>query len=86
MVACSDSESGQIKVEWLKKEKKCYTLDSNADGSSYISVVDIDAVMFSNVCRNISYTGSRKGPYDMDAETKKEIKKAYEERDKNFEI
>ena len=79
-----DGNSVKIKVEWLKKEKKYFVLDCNSNGSPFYSVLNIDSVMFSNILRNCSYTGNRKGPYIMDVETKKEISKAYEERDDNL--
>ena len=72
----------KIKVEWLRKERNYYVLDTKSDGSPYYSVLDIDTVMFSNVLRNVS--GKRKGPYQLDHETKKEIMKSYCERDSNL--
>ena len=67
----------KIKVEWVKKDKKLYVLDT-----AYFSVIDFNTVMFVDVLRNMSYTGNRNGPYVLDAETKKQIVAAYIERDR----
>ena len=75
------SDSAQIKVEWLRKEKKVFVLDSKSDGSAYYSVLDVESVMFIDVLRNISYTSNRKGPYVLEVETKKQIVQEYIERD-----
>ena len=76
-----ENNSAQIKVEWLKKEKKIFVLDSKSDGSAYYSVLDVESVMFIDVLRNISYSSNRKGPYVLEIETKKQIVQAYLERD-----
>ena len=54
------------------------------DGTPYTSRLEIETIMFSDVLTNISSTGDRGGPYIMDAETVKEIKSAYDERDRTL--
>jgi hypothetical protein len=81
-----DRELVKIKVEWLKKEKKYYVLEKKSDGTPYYSVLDLNTVMYSNVLRNVSYSGHRKGPYELDVQTKKEIQKSYVERDTNLNL
>ena len=81
-----ENESVKIRVEWLKKDNKYFILDSKPDGSVYCSVLDVDAVMFTDVLRNISYQSNRKGPYILDADTKKVISEAYDERDTTLQF
>ena len=76
--------SVKIKVEWLKKDKKYYVLDSTPDGAPYYSTIGLESVMFSNVLRNISPKEERSGPYILDKETKKSIDKAYNELDLKY--
>ena len=73
--------SRKVKVQWLKKDKKYWTLDTAADGSPYYSELELESVLFSGVLRNVSYRGGRGGPYLLDRETKKQISDAYLERD-----
>ena len=79
-----NSESVQMKVEWLKKDNKYFVIDTKPDGSAYYSLLDVETVMFIDVLRNLSYSSSRKGPYVLDTETKKQVAKAYAERDSVF--
>ena len=67
----------QIKVQWLKKQKNVFVLDVDVPHS----VLDINSVMFCDVLKNISESGNKKGPYVLEAETKKNIMDAYVERD-----
>ena len=78
-----NNEDGNIEVEvqWLKREKKQFFLDLNEDGSPYVSTLDIESIMFSDVLFNTSSTDERSGPYGMDSETVNEVKQAYAERD-----
>ena len=74
----------EVEVQWLNREKKQFLLALNEDGTSYTSRLEIETIMFSDVLTNISSTGDRGGPYIMDAETVKEIKSAYDERDRTL--
>ena len=70
-------------MEWLKKDKKTYVLDSLL-GSKYTSVLDVQSVMFSDCLINTSVTGDRGGPYVLEIDVKKQIMEAYTERDNNM--
>ena len=70
------SDTVLIKVEWLRKEKKEFVLNSPPQ----FSVLDIDSIMFCDILRNIS-DGNRGGPYSLDVESKRQIMTAYKERD-----
>ena len=76
-----DGTSTKVKVQWLRKDKKFFVLDTTGDGSPYISVLELESVMFTDVLRNVSYRGDRIGPYLLDRETKKNIFDAYTEQD-----
>ena len=76
-----DGTSTKVKVQWLRKDKKFFVLDTTGDGSPYISVLELESVMFTDVLRNVSYRGDRIGPYLLDRETKKHICDAYTEQD-----
>ena len=71
------SDTGLIKVEWLRKEKKEFVLESPAQ----FSVLDVDSIMFCDVLRNLSDSGHRGGPYSLDVDSRKQIMTAYKERD-----
>ena len=74
----------KVKVEWLKKDKKSYVLDSKPDGSQYISLLELESVMFSDVLSNTNVAGNRCGPYMLENDVKKQILEAYIERDLNL--
>lgn len=74
----------KVKVQWLKKIKNLYVLDTTVDGSPYCSVLDLECVLFTGVLRNVSYRADRTGPYHLDRETKTQIMNAYAERDSVF--
>ena len=79
----SDTDGNStIEVQWLYQHKKQYFLSLNQDGSAYTSKLELESIMFSDVLSNISATGERTGPYVMDVDTVREIKNAYEDRDK----
>ena len=82
LLQCNDDGTQNIKIEWLKKDKKLYVLDQDHDGRPSSSVQNLDSVMFMNVLTNTST--SRSGPYNIDLKTRKEIRDAYIERDKNL--
>ena len=71
-----------IEVQWLYQNKKHFFLALNQDGSAYTSKLELESIMFSDVLSNISFAGERSGPYVMDVDTVREIKSAYEDRDK----
>lgn len=77
----NEGPTARLKVQWVKKVKKLYVLDTVADGSPYLSFLDIDSVMFTSVLRNVSFRSARTGPYLLDRETRTQIMKAYVERD-----
>ena len=79
---CEDQSC--IKVQWLKKHNKFYIPDNLMDGSPYISVVEVETVMFSHVMSNVSHSNDRLGPYILDRESKKSIAEAYIERDRSL--
>ena len=70
------SDTVLIKVEWLRKEKKEFVINTPPQ----FSVLDIDSIMFCDILRNIS-DGNRGGPYSLDVESKRQIMTAYKERD-----
>ena len=70
-----------VKVEWLRRERKQFFLYLTDDGSPYLSKLELETIMFTNVTHNLSPTGERSGPYEIDPDTLKEIKLAYSERD-----
>ena len=70
-----------VEVQWLRRERKQFFLDLNEDGSQFLSKLELETIMFTNVTNNLSPTGERSGPYEMDTDTIKEIKQAYSERD-----
>ena len=72
-----------MKVEWLKKDRKTYVLDTTG-GLKYTSELDIQSVMFSDVLINTSVTSDRSGPYVLEVDVKKQIMEAYNERDNNL--
>lgn len=80
-VGRSKKEPSKICVQWLKKDKKFYVLESLNNGSPYISDVEVESIMFSNVLSNVSRSNDRKGPYVLSREAKKLIQDAYIERD-----
>ena len=73
-----------VEVQWLKREKKKFFLHLGEDGSPYLSKLPLESIMFSDVVQNLSPSGERSGPYEMDSETIKEIRKAYAERDESL--
>lgn len=79
----SEDEEGVslVEVQWLRRERKQFFLDLNEDGSQFLSKLELETIMFTNVTNNLSPTGERSGPYEMDTDTIKEIKQAYSERD-----
>ena len=81
-----EEDTMKIKVEWLKKSKTQFVLNSHENGSPYYSVVDCDSIMFCDVLINVSPNSDRAGPYTMDKDTRKQIMEAYEERDLNLKI
>ena len=74
-------DKNDISVQWVKKDRDKYRLHVNADGSPYISSVPYASIMFSDVLLNMSKNGDRNGPYSLDDTIRKEIFKAYKDRD-----
>ena len=74
----------EVEVQWLRRDKKQFCLDVNDDGSPYLSKLDIQSIMFSDILCNTSSSGERSGPYVMDVDSIKEIRQAYVERDQSF--
>ena len=81
-----NNEDGDLEVEvqWLTRVKKQFLLAVNDDGTPYKSKLEVETIMFSDILTNTSSTGNRDGPYIMEADTIKEIKSAYLERDKTL--
>ena len=79
-----DDGTKKVKVEWLKKSKKHYVIDSKPDGSCYTSEIDVECVMFADILVNTSPSGDRSGPFFMEADVRKQILDAYDERDNSF--
>ena len=75
------NDNTEVEVQWLERERRHFSLALNQDGTPYMSRLEIETIMFSDVLTNISPTGERSGPYVLDADTIKEIKSAYAERD-----
>lgn len=79
---CQDkNDNTEVEVQWLERERRHFSLALNDDGSPYLSRLEIETIMFSDVLTNISPAGERSGPYVLDGDTIKEIKSAYAERD-----
>lgn len=79
-----DDGNNWVEVQWLKRDKKKFFLDLSDVGSPYLSKLQIESIMFTDVLQNLSSSGERTGPYVMDPETLKEIKAAYAERDESL--
>ena len=71
----------QVKVQWLKKERKVYSLEYHRSGLPYTSVLDHSTMMFSDVLINMSGDCNRSGPYKIDEDVRVAIMEAYSERD-----
>ena len=78
-----EDDNSKVKVEWLKRDKKHYVIDSHS-GEKYTSVLDVETIMFSDVLVNTSSDGDRCGPYLLQPEVRKQIMEAYAERDHNL--
>ena len=82
LISCDDGGL-KVKVQWLKKDRKTYVLDTTG-GLRYTSELDVQSVMFSDVLINTSVTSDRSGPYVLEVDVKKQIMEAYNERDNNL--
>ena len=82
LISCDDAGL-KVKVEWLKKDRKTYVLDTTG-GLRYTSELDVQSVMFSDVLINTYVTSDRSGPYVLEVDVKKQIMEAYNERDNNL--
>ena len=60
-------------VHWLKKEKKFFTPEFNADGSPRTSEVPVEAVMFADALLNSSNILDVNGPYTLDPDMRRQI-------------
>ena len=76
----------EVKVHWLKKERKLYKPHMRADGSPFISVVPFESIMFADILLNTSSILDVNGPYMMENDVLKQILEEYETRDESINV
>lgn len=76
----SDEGRKYVDTQWLKRERNLFSPWFNTNGEAYTSRVDCESIMFHNIL--VAAPGDKTSVFTWpDQETKREVMKAYTERD-----